>query len=92
MLVSTDTELSWLSLFSNLSSPSHQLVGVPVFEDGGSCGLYGGGSPVRERWKTSNIDTQTLFLFQVLDHDQMSVMGDVTRLLQSNKEIRCPEL
>ena len=57
MLVSTDTELNWLSLFSNLSSPSHQLVGVPVFEDGGSCGLYGGGSPVRERWKTSNIDT-----------------------------------
>ena len=92
MLVSTDTELSWLSLFSNLSSPSHQLVGVPVFEDGGSCGLYGGGSPVRERWKTSNIDTQTLFLFQVLDHAQMSVMGDVTRLLQSNKEIRCPAL
>ena len=95
MVVSTDTELSWLSLFSNLSSPSHQLVGVPVFEDGGSCGLYGGGSPVRERWKTSNIDTkttQTLFLFQVLDHAQMSVMGDVTRMLQSNKGIRCPVL
>ena len=55
MLVSTDTELSWLSLFSNLSSPSHQLVGVPVYEDGGSCGKYGGGSPVRESWKTSNI-------------------------------------
>ena len=57
MLVSTDTELNWLSLFSNLSSPSHQLVGVPVYEDGGSCGKYGGGSPVRESWKTSNIDT-----------------------------------
>ena len=46
MLVSTDTEINWLSLFSNLSSPSHQLVGVPVYEDGGSCGVYGGGSPV----------------------------------------------
>ena len=94
MLVSTDTELSWLSLFSNLSSPNHQLVGVPVYEDGGSCGKYGGGSPVRESW-TSNIETQTtltIFLFQVLDHVQMSVMGDVTRLLQSNKGIRCPAL
>ena len=56
MLVSTDTELNWLSLFSNLSSPSHQLVGVPVFEDGGNCGLYGGGGrPVRESQKNINL-------------------------------------
>ena len=48
MLVSTDTELNWLSLFTNLSSPSHQLVGVPVYEDGANCGIYaGGGIPVR---------------------------------------------
>ena len=59
MLVSTDTEINWLSLFSNLSSPSHQLVGVPVYEDGGSCGVYGGGLLVRKRLKSSHIESQT---------------------------------
>ena len=48
-MVSTDTDLLWLSLFTNLSSPTHQLVGVPVYEDHAHCGIYGGGGdPVRE--------------------------------------------
>jgi len=43
LVVSTDTDLLWLSLFTNLSSPTHQLVGVPVYEDHAHCGKYGGG-------------------------------------------------
>lgn len=74
MLVSTDSDLNWLSLFSNLSKPTHQIIGVPVFEDGAHCGDYDyPASPV-------------------LDHAQLSVMGDVTNQLKSNRGIKCPNL
>ena len=50
LLVSTESDLTWLSKFRNLSSPFHQLVGVPVYEDGAGCRHHGGGGlPVRER-------------------------------------------
>ena len=49
MLVSADTELSWLYKFRNLSSSFHQLIGVPVFQDGGNCGLWDGNFPVLDR-------------------------------------------
>ena len=52
LLVSAETDLIWLSKFSNLSMPTHQLVGVPAYEDGAYCGRVGygeGGIPVRER-------------------------------------------
>ena len=56
-MVSTDTDLLWLSLFTNLSSPTHQLVGVPVYEDHAHCGIYGGGGdPVREKRKEKKQD------------------------------------
>ena len=46
MLVSADTELAWLYKFKYLSSSNHQLIGVPVFQDGGNCGLWDGNFPV----------------------------------------------
>ena len=49
MIVSADTELAWLYKFIELSSSFHQLIGVPVFQDGGNCGLYGGSFPVLEK-------------------------------------------
>ena len=39
-LLSSDTELSWLVQFRNMSGDHHQLIGVPVYEDGASCGRY----------------------------------------------------
>ena len=49
MIVSADTEFAWLYKFRNLSSSYHQLVGVPVFQDGGSCGYKDGNVPVLGR-------------------------------------------
>jgi len=47
ILVSADTELNWLYQFKNLTAPYHQIIGVPVYEDGASCGKYlGGGASV----------------------------------------------
>ena len=40
ILVSTDTELNWLYQFRNLSGPGHQIIGIPVYDDGASCGHY----------------------------------------------------
>ena len=40
ILVSADTELNWLHQFKNLTAPYHQIIGVPVYEDGASCGKY----------------------------------------------------
>ena len=48
MLISADTELSWLYKFKYLSCSYHQLIGVPVFQDGGNCGLWAGNFPVLE--------------------------------------------
>ena len=39
-MVSSDDNLNWISLFSNLSTSFHQLVGVPVYEDGAHCGFW----------------------------------------------------
>jgi len=74
LLVSADSDLTWLSKFLNLSSPTHQLVGLPVYEDGAGCGHHEGGD------------------LQELDFAKLSVMGDVTNKLQSNREIRCPDM
>jgi hypothetical protein len=41
-MVSTDTDSTWLPLFRNLSTPFHQILLVPVYEDGGTCGAYPG--------------------------------------------------
>jgi hypothetical protein len=41
MIVSADTDSVWLSLFHNLSSQFHQILLVPVYEDGATCGEYG---------------------------------------------------
>ena len=38
MLVSADTNLPWLYKFHNLTAPYHQLLGVPAYEDGVTCG------------------------------------------------------
>ena len=95
LLVSTDSDLTWLSLFLNLSSPTHQLVGVPVYEDGGTCGIAGGGGiPVRERksFRLSLNFFSLLNLFQMHDHAKLSGMGDVTNRLKSNIKTRCPKL
>ena len=48
MLVSADTELAWLYKFKYLSCSYHQLIGVPVFQDGRNCGLWDGNFPVLE--------------------------------------------
>jgi len=74
LLVSVDSDLTWLSKFLNLSSPSHQLVGLPVYEDGAGCRHYEGGSLTE------------------LDFAKLSVMGDVTNKLQSNRKIKCPDM
>ena len=42
ILVSADTELNWLHQFKKLTGPNHQIIGVPVYEDGASCGKYMG--------------------------------------------------
>ena len=42
MIVSTDTDSNWLPLFRNLSTPFHQILLVPVYQDGGTCGGYPG--------------------------------------------------
>ena len=42
MIVSTDTDSNWLPLFRNLSSSFHQVLLVPVYQDGGTCGGYPG--------------------------------------------------
>ena len=42
MVLSVDTELSWLSQFHNITGPSHQIIGVPVYQDGANCGQYPG--------------------------------------------------
>ena len=101
LLVSAESDLTWLSKFHNLSSPFHQLVGVPVYEDGGTCGIAGGGGiPVRER-KSLRLSLNyclqllffsTLYLFQMHDHAKLSGMGDVTNRLKSNVKTRCPKL
>ena len=44
MLVSSDTDLGWLFKFVDNSSAFHQMVGVPVYEDGAHCGRFPGGS------------------------------------------------
>ena len=42
MIISTDTDFNWLTLFSNLTTSFHQMVLVPVYQDGGTCGQYPG--------------------------------------------------
>lgn len=42
MIISTDTDSNWLPLFYNLSSSFHQILLVPVYQDGGTCGGYPG--------------------------------------------------
>ena len=42
MVVSTDTDSNWLPLFRNLSSAFHQILLVPVYQDGSTCGHYPG--------------------------------------------------
>jgi len=42
MVISTDTDSNWLPLFRNLSAPFHQILLVPVYQDGGTCGHYPG--------------------------------------------------
>jgi len=42
MIVSTDTDSNWLPLFRNLSSSFHQVLLIPVYQDGGTCGGYPG--------------------------------------------------
>ena len=42
MLVSADTELNWLYQFQNLTGDNHQIIGIPVYEDGANCGVYPG--------------------------------------------------
>ena len=44
MIISTDTDSNWLPLFSNLTSVFHQVLLVPVYQDGGTCGEYPGDS------------------------------------------------
>ena len=64
LLVSTDSDLTWLSLFLNLTSPTHQLVGVPVYEDGAGCRNYGGGGdPVRKR---KSVELSIIYCLQLL--------------------------
>ena len=46
MIISTDTDSNWLPMFRNLSTPFHQILLVPVYQDGGTCGQY-----LRERTK-----------------------------------------
>jgi hypothetical protein len=41
MIVSADTDSVWLSLFQNLTSEFHQILLVPVNEDGVTCGAKG---------------------------------------------------
>ena len=71
LLVSVDSDLTWLSKFLNLSSPSHQLVGLPVYEDGAGCRHYEGGSlTVRERKYVGLINIyclQLLLMFNTLN-------------------------
>ena len=63
LLVSAESDLTWLSKFHNLSSPFHQLVGVPVYEDGAGCRNYGGGGdPVRERKSVELSNIYTLII------------------------------
>ena len=42
MIVSTDTDAAWLPKFGNLTTPFHQVLLVPVYQDGGTCGAYPG--------------------------------------------------
>ena len=42
MVISTDTDAAWLPMFSNLTSLFHQVLLVPVYQDGGTCGAYPG--------------------------------------------------
>ena len=66
LLVSAESDLTWLSKFHNLSSPFHQLVGVPVYEDGAGCGHHGdGGLPVRER---KSVGLSNIYCLQLLLH------------------------
>ena len=75
MLVSVDTELSWLSQFHNMTGPGHQIMGVPVYQDGANCGQYpGDGLPTLSSEKISfvgNVQSQ--------------------EMLQSNADIHCPD-
>ena len=41
MIVSADTDSVWLALFHNLTSQFHQILLVPVNEDGVTCGAKG---------------------------------------------------
>lgn len=42
MIVSSDTDSNWLPLFRNLTTTFHQILLVPVYQDGGTCGGYPG--------------------------------------------------
>ena len=57
MLVSTDTDLSWLFKFISNVTEYHQLVGVPVYDDGGHCGRWSGGFPVLGADSLSRVGT-----------------------------------
>ena len=74
MVVSVDTELSWLSQFHNMTGPGHQIMGVPVYQDGANCGHYPGeGLPTLSSEKISfvgNVQSQ--------------------EMLKSNADIQCP--
>ena len=57
MLVSSDTDLSWLFKFVSKRTEYHQLVGVPVYDDGGHCGRWQGGYPVLGQDSLSKVGT-----------------------------------
>ena len=79
LLVSTESDLTWLSKFRNLSPPFHQLVGVPVYEDGAGCRHHGGGGlPVRElfaTFTTNNVQHSNYFRSLTLPSCQLWEMS-----------------
>ena len=89
ILVSADTELNWLYQFKNLTAPYHQIIGVPVYEDGASCGKYLGRAQ-------SNVLIFSLTMFlgggaSVLPLEKIAFEGKIDKKLNSNKHITCPE-
>ena len=91
ILVSADTELNWLYQFKNLTAPYHQIIGVPVYEDGASCGKYLGG---HSAICLSFIITKYILLgggASVLPLEEIAFEGRIDKKLTSNKQITCPE-
>ena len=73
MLVSADTDSKWLTLFKNMTNSNHQILLVPVYEDGVTCGdaYY----PAERRDPPS--------------HEEMEFAGDIKKKLTTNREIFC---